>query len=67
MGFGPVPYTAILQYAAWNGVTDADDFACFLASIRAMDQVWLEFANKEDSKPKVSNREMSPELYDAHF
>ena len=52
IGFGSVgaiPFTAIDRYAARYGFDAADDFDRFLDLIRAMDTVFLKFANKANS------------------
>lgn len=62
MGFGPVPYGAIVRYAEWNNLTE---FTTLLRCIREMDAVWLEIAVQESKGYKVENRELSLEEFDA--
>lgn len=47
---GPIPWTAIHEYAQRNGITDPDDFADFEALIRRMEAVDREAMNKTTSE-----------------
>lgn len=48
MGFGPIPWTAIVQYAEHHRLA-SDVFPAFVAAIRTCDNAWLDW-QRERSK-----------------
>jgi hypothetical protein len=53
MGAGPIPWTAINEYAIRHHI-QGEDFNELLEMIRKMDNAWLEF-NAEQSKNASGN------------
>lgn len=51
-GIGPIPFTAIVEYAKIYEVDDFDDFMYF---IRSMDSEYLRLENEEQTKQANKN------------
>lgn len=64
MGFGPVPYSAIVHYAEWNGIAE---FATLLRCVREMDRVWLDHMSREISGENPPRQDLTPEHFDSIF
>lgn len=62
-----MPYSAIVGYAAWNGLSSADDFECLLQCVRAMDAVYLEIVNDPDKEERdvVHDEPLTPAMLKA--
>lgn len=48
MGVGPIPWTAISEYALRNGVFDPDDFDELVHHVRALDTTFLEHHERKN-------------------
>lgn len=46
MSLGPIPWTAIIEFAEFSGL-DSEILPVFVLSIRAMDAVYLEWTSKK--------------------
>lgn len=53
MGAGPIPWTAIQEYADRQEL-DGEDRACLLYLVRAMDNAYLEHGRKEFDKKALN-------------
>lgn len=62
MAAGPIPSSSILN---WCEGWDYDEMAAFRTCIRAMDAVYLDQSRTD--KPKVPEKRMGPEMFDAMF
>lgn len=49
-GPGPIPWTAINEWAKRHGVTDEDTFDDLVVLVRAQDQTWLEYQRDQQDK-----------------
>ena len=71
MQAGPIPSFAIERMAGRMGIAHPDEFDDFRSAMRVMDAVWLDNgktpAVPAPGEPKVSERPMSPALFDALF
>jgi len=56
MGIGPIPWTAVMQYAERVGF-DRFNTDLFAHVIRSMDAVYLKWAEKERKRTPYSNKE----------
>ncbi|WP_455350783.1 phage tail assembly chaperone [Devosia epidermidihirudinis] len=65
MSEGPIPFSAINQWAARQGVDGGDEFATLMRCVRVMDDEWLKSARRHDGQ--VEGRPLTPELFDAVF
>jgi hypothetical protein len=53
MGMGPIPYSAIRQYAIDFEIVGRDEFDYFLGILRAMDAEYLSVANAPDKSTEL--------------
>lgn len=51
---GPIPWTAIAEWAQWHGITDEQSLDELVIMVRAQDQAWL--AYQAEQKPAQSNQ-----------
>lgn len=57
MSEGPIPWTAVVEYAKHSGITDLDEIERFTILMRKLDMAYMEHRSKErDSKSKKSSK-----------
>ena len=59
MGIGPIPWTAIVEYAEWHGL-DRDVAEAFVDIMREMDSAYMGYHNAEQKK--ASDAQKKPKL-----